>query len=79
MPLNLNKRFCIQFNYNCRIFLNPVVRPEKVAELTGLSQVSSYKLIDDFVRLGILREVTGGQRNRIFLFHEYFDVFNDNK
>ncbi|MBK9048441.1 MAG: hypothetical protein IPL74_17760 [Bacteroidetes bacterium] len=53
------------------------VRPEKVAELTGLSQVSSYKLIDDFVRLGILREVTGGQRNRIFLFHEYFDVFND--
>ncbi|OQA12476.1 MAG: Adenosine monophosphate-protein transferase SoFic [Bacteroidetes bacterium ADurb.Bin397] len=59
------------------LFVNPVVRPEKVAELTGLSQVSSYKLIDDFVRLGILREVTGGQRNRIFLFHEYFDVFND--
>lgn len=59
------------------MFVNPVVRPEKVAELTGLSQVSSYKLIDDFVRLGILREITGGQRNRIFLFHEYFDVFND--
>ena len=45
------------------MFVNPVVRPEKVAELTGLSQVSSYKLIDDFVRLGILREVTGVTSN----------------
>ena len=69
--------FLFNFLQSGIVFVNPVVRPEKVAELTGLSQVSSYKLIDDFVRLGILREVTGGQRNRIFLFHEYFDVFND--
>ncbi len=59
------------------LFVNPVVRPENVIALTGLSPVSSYKLIDDFVRLGILQEITGGQRNRIFLFHEYYQVFND--
>jgi Fic family protein len=57
------------------LFIDPVVRPDRVAQLTGLSLVSTYKLIDDFVRLKILREVTGGQRNRIYLFDEYFKVF----
>ena len=57
------------------LFVDPVVRPDKVAQLTGLSLVSTYKLIEDFEKLKILREVTGGQRNRIYLFDEYFKVF----
>ncbi len=58
------------------LFINPVIRPDEVAKLTELSLVSSYKLIEDFERLKILREVTGSQRNRIYLFDEYFKVFN---
>jgi len=57
------------------LFVDPVVRPDRVAQLTGLSLVSTYKLIEDFERLKILREVTGNQRNRIYLFDEYFKVF----
>lgn len=57
------------------LFSEPFIRPNEVAEATGLSLVSSYKLIADFERLGILREVTGYQRNRIYVFHEYFMVF----
>jgi Fic family protein len=57
------------------IFIDPVVRPDKVAHITGLSMVSTYKLIEDFERLKILREVTGSRRNRIYLFDEYFKVF----
>jgi Fic family protein len=57
------------------LFIDPVVRPEKVAQLTGLSMVSVYKLIDDFENLKILREITGGQRNRVYSFNEYFKVF----
>ena len=57
------------------LFVDPVVRPDRVAQLTGLSLVSTYKLIEDFEKLKILREVTGGQRNRIYLFDEYFKVF----
>lgn len=57
------------------LFIDPVVRPEKVAQLTGLSLVSAYKLIVQFEDLKILREITGGQRNRIYLFDEYFRVF----
>jgi Fic family protein len=57
------------------LFVDPVVRPDRVAQLTGLSLVSTYKLIEDFEKLKILREVTGGQRYRIYLFDEYFKVF----
>jgi len=58
------------------LFMNPVIRPVQVAELTKQSLVSSYKLIDDFVRLKILVEMTGNDRKRIFIFEEYFKVFN---
>jgi Fic family protein len=58
------------------LFSEPLVRPDEVATITGLSMVSSYKLIEDFERLNILKEITGNQRNRIFAFHEYFNVFD---
>jgi Fic family protein len=58
-----------------RLFSEPVVRPDEVANITGLSRVSAYRLIEDFERLKILREMTGSQRNRIYAFYEYFNVF----
>jgi len=57
------------------LFQQPVVDAEAVAAATHLSLVSAYKLIDDFVRVGILREMTGYKRNRLFLFDEYFTIF----
>lgn len=58
------------------LFTNPVIRPAQVAKVTGLSQVSAYKLLDDFEKLKILKEMTGYKRNRIFWFEEYFKVFS---
>ncbi|MCG8310513.1 MAG: Fic family protein [Cytophagales bacterium] len=57
------------------LFLTPIIRANEVSQITGLSAVSSYNLINDFVDLDILREFTGFQRNRIFIFNKYFDVF----
>lgn len=57
------------------LFTNPVVRPAEVAEITGLSLVSAYKLIDDFERLKILLPIGEGQRNKLYIFNEYFKVF----
>ncbi len=53
--------------------------PHYVAKLTGVSLVSSYKLIVDFVRLGILQEQTGYRRNRVFVFREYLNLFERKK
>ena len=58
-----------------QLFKTPVMRPDEIARATGLSAVSAYKLIGNFEKLGILKEITGGQRNRVFIFKEYIDVF----
>ncbi|MBL0884098.1 MAG: Fic family protein, partial [Chitinophagaceae bacterium] len=57
------------------LFQQPIVDAETVASQTKVSLVSSYKLLDDFVRLKILREMTGAKRNRLFVFDEYFTLF----
>jgi Fic family protein len=58
------------------LFQQPIVDAEMVAACTGVSLVSSYKLLDDFVRLSILKEMTGAKRDRLFAFDEYFTLFN---
>lgn len=57
------------------LYHQPILDVEEVATVLKLSLVSSYKLIDDFTRLGILKEITGFKRNRVFIFGEYFEIF----
>jgi len=40
-----------------------------------ISQVSADKLIKAFQNSGILEEITGFRRNRLFQFKAYFDLF----
>jgi Fic family protein len=58
------------------LFTQPVVNVNDVAEVLKISQVSAYKIIDDFIKINILREMTGFKRNRYFIFHEYMDKFS---
>lgn len=57
------------------LFHQPIVDAEMAATETRLSLVSTYKLLDDFMRLNILKEMTGAKRNRLFTFREYFMLF----
>lgn len=57
------------------LFHQPIVDAEMVSLQTGNSLVSSYRLLDDFIRLNILKEMTGAKRNRLFVFDEYFNLF----
>lgn len=63
----------ILFDY---LLHQPIVDADSVARQTKLSLVSAYKLIDNFVRLNILKEMTGAKRNRLFVFDEYLSLFN---
>jgi len=40
-----------------------------------LSKQASNQLIKDFVEQGILVEVTGNQRNRVFYYKKYYQLF----
>lgn len=58
------------------LFTQPVITAQQVAEALNISLVSAYKLLDDFLRTGILTETTGFKRNRLFIFKEYLTIFH---
>ncbi len=65
---------------NARTLLNllytkPSLTGAEVAKALNLTPLTANNLIEDFIRLGILREVTGGKRNRIYVFDEYLNKF----
>ena len=57
------------------LYQRPIVNAEKVSEISGLSMPSSYKLIADLEGMGILKEITGGQRRRLYIFNSYLELF----
>ena len=57
------------------LFQQPIVWAEEVMKATGQSSPSAYKIMSDFERIGILREITGNKWGRIYRFEEYFKVF----
>jgi len=57
------------------LYTNPAVSAATVAEKIDVSIPTANALIQDFVRLGILKELTGGKRNRLFYFEEYIKLF----
>jgi Fic family protein len=59
------------------LFKSPAITVNQVIDLLGLKYHSANKLVQALVELNILEEITGYQRNRIFLLHQYIDVFRD--
>jgi Fic family protein len=57
------------------LYVNPIIDIAKVGAIIEKSSVSSYKLIADMQALGLLQEITGGRRNRIYVFEKYLDLF----
>ena len=57
------------------LFRKPAIDAPRLQEIIGKSKVSAYKLIDDLERLGILEEITGAQRGRVYVFREYLELF----
>ncbi|MEX2607940.1 MAG: Fic family protein [Kiritimatiellia bacterium] len=51
------------------------VNAKMVADAVDVSQPTAYKLIDQFVEQGLLQEVTGAKRDRIFLFEAYLKLY----
>ncbi len=58
------------------LFLRPVVQVRNVMELTGLSFQNSRFLVEEFVEMGVLTEMTGQKRNRKYEFGEYLELLN---
>jgi Fic family protein len=57
------------------LYARPVVDVKWTAEMTGASINTASALITDMVAFGVLREITGQRRNRLFLFNDYLELF----
>ncbi len=57
------------------LFTQPVVTVKEVQKMTGLSPAAANKLVQEFLDAGILSEITGYQRNRVFRFEAYLKLF----
>lgn len=57
------------------LFHKPLINAEKVCEVADISFPSAYKLIGELEKLGILKEITGGQRSRKYIFDKYINLF----
>jgi len=56
------------------LYKRPMITADKVSEIASISMPSSYKLISDLEKLKILKEKTGGQRSRVYVFDNYLKL-----
>ncbi len=57
------------------LYRHPVTDALAVSNIIGKSNVSAYKLIARLEEVDIIHEITGGQRDRVYIFKDYIDLF----
>jgi len=55
----------------------PLTSTKQLKELSGLSFPIAGKALETLVELGIAREITGGQRNRLFAYDAYLAILSE--
>lgn len=73
--LSLGKKIPKAKEFVNLLYTSPAVSAATVAEKIDVSIPTANALIQDFVKLEILKELTGGKRNRLFFFDEYIKLF----
>jgi len=58
------------------LFVNPATDVNKLIVIYNLSKKAANYLVADFVNAWILKEMTGQNRNRIFVFDKYVNLFS---
>jgi DNA-binding MarR family transcriptional regulator len=58
------------------LYRKPVITASDVMNELKVTKQTAHTLIQDFEKLGILKEKTGFKRNRIFIFEEYLNLFD---
>ena len=77
LPTRLGRRSGNGLRLLDALFRQPLVAVKSVEKLLGLSQPAALALVDAMTGAGVLEEVTGLRRNRIFEFREYLKLFTE--
>lgn len=73
--LTLGKKTKLARDFLHYLYGKPIVDSQDIVAAFSISLPAALRLIEDFIRLGILKEITGYKRNRIFAFTEYVKLF----
>ena len=57
------------------LYRKPVITASIVSSITKQSLATSYSIVSDMEELGILKENTGGKRNRSYIFINYINLY----
>lgn len=58
------------------LYQQPIVNVRTVERHLGCTYATANKLVEQFSALGILREVTGARRNRLYRYTDYLSLFD---
>lgn len=73
--LTLGKKTKLAQQFINYLYSNPVVDSKSVASALSINSSTAFRLIEDLIKLNILKEMTGLRRNRIFSFTRYIQLF----
>jgi Fic family protein len=57
------------------LYTQPVIGVSRVGGIIQKSNVTAYKLLNTLEEIKVLKEVSGAQRNKLYVFNEYINLF----
>lgn len=57
------------------LYSQPIVTAKLTGQLLDITHPAANQLLKNFQKIGILEEITGFKRNRLFVFKKYLDLF----
>jgi len=60
-----------------RMLERPITTAGRLSKEIGITPTTIYRCLADLERLGIVREVTGRKRNRVFSYTRYLEIMNE--
>ncbi len=54
----------------------PIANTTTIREKTGLSQPTVIRSLSMLEELGIIKEITGKERHKIFVYNQYLNILN---
>ena len=73
--ISLGKKQVLANSFLQFLYGKPITDAKELAAALDINITTAIRLIDDFIKLNILIEMTGYKRNRIFAFDQYISLF----
>ena len=73
--LTLGKKTKLAQQFLHYLYSKPIIDSQETSKELSINPSTVLRLIEDFIKLGILKEITGYKRNRIFVFSRYLKLF----